>query len=69
MKAGCKNTHTLIRVKGQNVSAAAVRWFASAIVTLGTFMFSHKRSAVKPVFVIMIRNRVSKSCLIAKLCF
>ena len=52
--------------KGQNMSATALRWFPSDTVHI---VFIHIPSMVKPVDIFMVRNRVSKSCLMAELCF
>ena len=52
--------------KGQNTSATALRWFASATADI---VFIHIPSMVKPVHTFMTRNRVFKSCLMVELCF
>ena len=53
-------------LKGRNASTTAPIWFASDTAHI---MFIHITSAVKPVHILMAGNRVSKSCLMAGLCF
>ena len=49
-----------------NAPAFALRWFTS---DTAHFVFIHIASVVKPVHIFMARNKVSKSCLMAELCF
>ena len=53
-------------LKERNVSATAVRWFASETAHI---VFIHRTPVVKSVHIFMARNRLSKSCLMAELCF
>ena len=52
--------------KGWNVSATALRWFASDTAHI---VFIHITFVVMPVHIFMARNRVSKFCLMTELCF
>ena len=47
-------------------SATALRWFASDTAHI---VFIHIPSVAEPVYIFMARNRVSKSCLMAEICF
>ena len=51
-------------MKGRNASGTALRWFASDTAHI---VFMHIPSMVKPVHIVMGRNRVFKSCLMASL--
>lgn len=49
-----------------SASATALRRFASVTAHI---IFIHITSVEKPVHIFMAKNRVSKSCLIAELCY
>ena len=46
--------------------ATALKWFASGFAHFG---FIHITSVVKPVHIFVVRNRISKSCLLTEPCF
>ena len=48
------------------INNTAVRWFVSDTAHI---VFIHLPSLVKPVHILMAKNRVSKSCLMAELYF
>ena len=53
-------------LKRRNASATALRWFVSDMAHI---VLIYVPSVVKPVHIFMVRNRVSKSCLMVELCY
>ena len=61
-----KDDTCLLLLKGRNVPATALRWFASDTTHIA---FIHITFAVKSVHIFLASSRVSKSCLMSELLF